>query len=98
MSEPTGMEARIIHCLLEFNPADGYKQNDENPLEGDVLIVDEYSIINIILMNNLICSLVDNVCQVIKRDSLSAFCRLMSKYTVWLPISGYIDAQRKVKI
>lgn len=53
MSEATGMEAKTIHRLLEFNPADGYKRNDENPLEGDVLIVDECSMIDIILMNNL---------------------------------------------
>jgi exodeoxyribonuclease V alpha subunit len=33
MSEATGMEAKTIHRLLEFNPADGYKRNDENPLE-----------------------------------------------------------------
>lgn len=53
MSEATGIEAKTIHRLLEFNPADGYKRNDENPLEGDVLIVDECSMIDIILMNNL---------------------------------------------
>ena len=53
MSEATGMEAKTIHRLLEFNPKDGYKRNDENPLEGDALIVDECSMIDIILMNNL---------------------------------------------
>ena len=53
MSEATGMEAKTIHRLLEYNPQDGYKRNDENPLEGDALIVDEYSMIDIILMNNL---------------------------------------------
>lgn len=54
MSEATGMEAKTIHRLLEFNPQDGYKRNDENPLEADVLIVDECSMIDIILMNNLL--------------------------------------------
>ena len=53
MSEATGMEAKTIHRLLEFNPMDGYKRNDENPLEGDALIVDECSMIDIILMNSL---------------------------------------------
>lgn len=53
MSEATGMEAKTIHRLLEFNPKDGYKRNDGNPLEGDALIVDECSMIDIILMNNL---------------------------------------------
>lgn len=54
MSEATGMEAKTIHRLLEFNPQDGYKRNDENPLEADALIVDECSMIDIILMNNLL--------------------------------------------
>lgn len=53
MSEATGMEAKTIHRLLEYNPADGYKRNDESPLEGDALIVDECSMIDIMLMYNL---------------------------------------------
>lgn len=53
MSEATGMEAKTIHRLLEYNPKDGYKRNEENPLEGDALIVDECSMIDIILMNSL---------------------------------------------
>ena len=54
MSEATGKEAKTIHRLLEFNPAEGYGRNDENPLEGDVLIVDESSMIDVILMNSLL--------------------------------------------
>ena len=53
MSEATGMEAKTIHRMLEFNPKDGYKRNEENPLEGDALIVDECSMIDIVLMNSL---------------------------------------------
>lgn len=53
MSEATGMEAKTIHRLLEYNPQDGYKRNEEEPLEGDALIVDECSMIDIILMYNL---------------------------------------------
>ena len=54
MSEATGKEAKTIHRLLEFNPAEGYGRNDENPLDGDVLIVDESSMIDVILMNSLL--------------------------------------------
>lgn len=54
MSEATGMESKTIHRLLEYNPQDGYKRNEETPLEGDVLIVDECSMIDILLMYNLI--------------------------------------------
>lgn len=53
MSEATGMEAKTIHRLLEYNPKDGYKRSDDNPLEGDALIVDECSMIDLLLMNNL---------------------------------------------
>lgn len=53
MNEATGMEAKTIHRLLEYNPMDGYKRNDENPLDGDALIVDECSMIDILLFYNL---------------------------------------------
>ena len=54
MNEATGKEAKTIHRLLEYNPAEGYGRNDENPLDGDVLIVDESSMIDVILMNSLL--------------------------------------------
>lgn len=54
MNETTGMEAKTIHRLLDFNPQEGYKRNEDEPLEGDVLIVDECSMIDISLMYNLI--------------------------------------------
>lgn len=54
MTEATGIEAKTIHRLLECKPPEGYKKNEENPLEGDVLIVDECSMIDIILMNSLL--------------------------------------------
>ena len=41
MSEAAGMEAKTIHRLLEYKPPEGYQKNGENPLEGDVLILDE---------------------------------------------------------
>ncbi|WP_330387358.1 ATP-dependent RecD-like DNA helicase [Butyrivibrio sp. INlla16] len=54
MTEATGMEAKTIHRLLECKPPEGYQKNEENPLEGDVLIIDECSMIDIILMNSLL--------------------------------------------
>ena len=53
MSEQTGLEAKTLHRLLESKPPEGYARNEENPLEGDVLIVDECSMIDIVLMNSL---------------------------------------------
>lgn len=54
MSEATGMEAKTIHRLLEYKPPEGYKKNADSPLECDVLIVDETSMVDIILMYNLL--------------------------------------------
>lgn len=57
MTEATGLEAKTIHRLLECKPPEGYQRDEENPLEGDVLIVDECSMIDIILMNSLLKAL-----------------------------------------
>ncbi len=54
MSEATGLEAKTLHRLLECKPPEGYGRNEENPLEGDVLIVDECSMIDIVMMNSLL--------------------------------------------
>ncbi|WP_395549370.1 MULTISPECIES: ATP-dependent RecD-like DNA helicase [unclassified Lacrimispora] len=54
MTEATGLEAKTIHRLLECKPPEGYQKNEDNPLEGDVLIIDECSMIDIVLMNSLL--------------------------------------------
>lgn len=59
MTEVTGMEAKTIHRLLEYSPSDGYKHNENNPLLIDVLIVDECSMIDLILMNSLLKAVPD---------------------------------------
>ena len=61
LSEVTGMEAKTIHRLLEFKPPEGYKRNGENPLEGDVLIVDECSMVDVILMYSLLRAVPDGM-------------------------------------
>jgi len=61
LSEATGMEAKTIHRLLETKPPEGYQKNEENPLEGDVLIVDECSMIDIMLMYNLLKAVPDTM-------------------------------------
>ena len=53
MSEATGKDAKTIHRLLGFTPSGGFEHDEDNPLEGDVLIVDEASMIDILLMNSL---------------------------------------------
>ncbi len=55
MTETTGREAKTIHRLLEYKPPQGYMRNlENNPLECDVLIIDETSMVDIILMYNLL--------------------------------------------
>lgn len=54
LSETTGREAKTIHRLLEFSFQEGgFKRNRENPLDADVVIVDEMSMVDLVLMNKL---------------------------------------------
>ena len=61
MTEATGYEAKTIHRLLELSgvPSDdrstaSFERNEENPLEADVIIIDEMSMVDIFLMNALL--------------------------------------------
>ncbi len=54
MTETTGLEAKTIHRLLEYSPTEGYRHNDQNLIKGDALIVDEVSMIDVVLMYNLL--------------------------------------------
>ena len=55
MTEATGLEAKTIHRLLEINPQDGrFRRRPGNPLEGDLLVVDESSMVDVVLMAHLL--------------------------------------------
>ncbi|MBI5564591.1 MAG: ATP-dependent RecD-like DNA helicase [Chloroflexi bacterium] len=54
LSQATDRPTKTIHRLLEFAPAEGFKRNAQNPLEVDMLIVDEASMLDLLLMNNLL--------------------------------------------
>lgn len=58
MSETTGFEARTIHRMLELNGGmegnAGFERNEQNPLETDVIIIDEMSMVDISLMYALL--------------------------------------------
>ncbi len=56
LAETTGREAKTLHRLLEFKPAEGmaFHRNADNPLEGDLLIVDEASMLDLLLTNHLL--------------------------------------------
>ena len=68
LSEAAGIEAKTIHRLLEAKPPEGYQKNEENPLRGDVLIVDECSMIDIMLMYNLLKAVPDTMTLILVGD------------------------------
>jgi len=59
MTEATGIPAKTIHRLLEYNPNKGFQKNAENQLKGDVLIIDESSMIDIVMMNSILKAIPD---------------------------------------
>ncbi len=67
MTEATGWEAQTIHRLLEVNGnpeedenpnRNGFARNADNPLETDVIIIDEMSMVDLPLMNALLTAIV----------------------------------------
>src|SRR4051794_16318811 len=61
MSESTGLPAVTIHRLLGLNGTEGYDHDEGSPLEGKILIVDETSMLDIWLANQLFKALPDNI-------------------------------------
>jgi exodeoxyribonuclease V alpha subunit len=69
LSETTGREARTIHRLLEFDPAfGGFKRDRDHRLDTDLLIVDETSMVDIVLMNQLLRAVPPWACVVLVGD------------------------------
>jgi exodeoxyribonuclease V alpha subunit len=57
LSEATGRPASTIHRLLGFTPGEGFKYNADKPLAVDLLVVDESSMLDLLLANNLLKAL-----------------------------------------
>ncbi len=56
LTETTGLEARTIHRLLEYQPS-GFARNETRPLECDLLVVDEVSMVDVLLFHKLLRAL-----------------------------------------
>src|SRR5712672_118485 len=69
MTEATGFEAKTIHRLLEVDPkGGGFKRSDDNPLDCDVLVVDETSMVDVVLMQALMKAVPDTAALLIVGD------------------------------
>lgn len=54
LAEATGRDARTIHRLLEFKPGEGFGRHEGNPLDVDQIIIDEASMLDLVLAHNLL--------------------------------------------
>ena len=69
LTESTGREAKTIHRLLEFDPGIGtFRRGRENPLDADLVVVDETSMVDVVLMNRLLQAVPPWACVVFVGD------------------------------
>jgi exodeoxyribonuclease V alpha subunit len=69
MTEATGVEAKTIHRLLEVDPkGGGFKRNADNPLDCDLLVIDEASMVDVMLMQALMKATPDDAALLIVGD------------------------------
>src|SRR6202162_1724596 len=69
MTEATGFEAKTIHRMLEVDPkGGGFKRSEDNPLYCDLLVVDEPSMVDIMLMQALVKAVPDHAALLIVGD------------------------------
>jgi exodeoxyribonuclease V alpha subunit len=69
LTETTGREAKTIHRLLEFDPAlGGFKRDAANPLDCDLLVMDEASMVDVVLAYQLVRAVPARACLVLVGD------------------------------
>ncbi|CAK8742654.1 ATP-dependent RecD-like DNA helicase [Sodalis praecaptivus] len=69
LSESTGQQATTIHRLLEFDPRlFDFKRHADNPLDTALLVVDESSMVDIVLMNKLLRAVPDHAALLLVGD------------------------------
>jgi exodeoxyribonuclease V alpha subunit len=69
LSDTTGFEAKTVHRLLEFEPKTmGFKHDQDEPLDADLLVMDEVSMMDIVLMNQLLRAVPDHTAVLLVGD------------------------------
>jgi exodeoxyribonuclease V alpha subunit len=69
MTEATGFEAKTIHRILEIDPkTGGFKRGDDSPLDCNLLVVDEASMVDVLLMQALLKAVPDSAVLLIVGD------------------------------
>jgi exodeoxyribonuclease V alpha subunit len=69
LAETTGQTAKTIHRLLEFDPATGdFKRNQQNPLTGNLFVLDEVSMVDVVLGHQFFRAVPSNACVILVGD------------------------------
>jgi exodeoxyribonuclease V alpha subunit len=69
LTETTGLEAKTIHRLLEFDPTSmGFVHGHTNPLRADLVVVDEVSMVDVVLMSQLLRAIPDHAAVLLVGD------------------------------
>src|SRR6266478_3599331 len=69
LTETTGLEAKTIHRLLEFDPTSmGFVHGHTNPLRADLIVVDEVSMVDVVLMSQLLRAMPDHAAVLLVGD------------------------------
>lgn len=70
LAETTGATAKTIHRLLEFDPATGdFRKNQRQPLKGDLFVLDEASMVDVVLGHQFLRAVPDDACLVLVGDA-----------------------------
>lgn len=69
LAETTGRTAKTIHRLLEFDPASGeFKRNQQHPLTGDLFVLDEVSMVDVVLGHQVLRAIPQEACVILVGD------------------------------
>ena len=70
LAETTGRMAKTIHRLLEFDPASGeFKRNQQHPLTGDLFVLDETSMVDVVLGHQVLRAIPSEACVILVGDA-----------------------------